>query len=73
MYAAYQSGQFSSRTPVRFSCSPWAFSARRNALARSLVEPNEIAPRSIRPGRRVVICCSSHSVPSRSRNDRKDP
>ena len=36
MYAAYQSGQFASRCPVRFSCSPWAASARRSALARSL-------------------------------------
>src|SRR6185369_17143732 len=38
MYAAYQSGQFSSRCPVRFSCCPWAASARRNALARSVAE-----------------------------------
>src|SRR5437879_7536439 len=38
MYAAYQSGQFSSRCPMRFSCCPWAASARRNALARSFAE-----------------------------------
>src|SRR6185369_2135775 len=42
MYAAYQSGQFSSRCPVRFSCSPWATSARRNAVARSLAEANVV-------------------------------
>src|SRR5260221_1113819 len=36
MYSAYQSGQFASRCPVRFSCCPWAASARRSALARSL-------------------------------------
>ena len=35
IYAAYQAGQFSSRCPVRFSCCPWAASARRSALARS--------------------------------------
>ena len=35
MYAAYQSGQSASSSPVRFSCSPWAASARRSALARS--------------------------------------
>ena len=38
MYAAYQSGQFSSRSPVRFSCSPWAADARRIALARSAAD-----------------------------------
>ncbi|MEK8104686.1 TetR/AcrR family transcriptional regulator [Micromonospora sp. M12] len=43
-YAAYQSGQFSSRSPVRFSCSPWAAAARRSALARSLAEPNDDDP-----------------------------
>jgi hypothetical protein len=42
MYAAYQSGQFASRCPVRFSCSPWAASARRSALARSAVDPNAV-------------------------------
>ena len=32
MYAAYQSGQFSSNSPPwRFSCSPWAAAARRSA------------------------------------------
>ena len=43
MYAAYQSGQFASASPIRFSCSPWAAEARRMAFARSLVEPNEVS------------------------------
>jgi hypothetical protein len=43
MYAAYQSGQFGSTSPMRFSCSPWATAARRIALARSLTEPNDVA------------------------------
>src|SRR5262245_35933519 len=44
MYAAYQSAQLASRTPVRFSCSPCAASARRSALMRSVVESNEVTP-----------------------------
>ena len=36
MNSAYQSGQFSSATPVRVSCSPWAAAARRSALAQEL-------------------------------------
>lgn len=35
MYSAYQSDQFASRWPVRFSCSPCAASARRNAAGAS--------------------------------------
>jgi hypothetical protein len=68
MYAAYQSGQFSSRCPpVRFSCSPCAAEARRSAFARS-------ARRRVRrlafhaAGNRSVISCSSHSLPSGSLN-----
>src|SRR5678816_1195834 len=34
MYFAYQSGQFASAPPMRFSCTPWAAAARRSALAR---------------------------------------
>src|ERR1051325_5015488 len=68
MYVAYQSGQFSSRCPVRFSCSPWAASARRKAPARSRAEPNEVAAESMRPGSRLVISCSSHVLPSGSLN-----
>ena len=49
MYSAYQSGQFASAAPMRFSCSPWAADARRIALARSLAEPNEVAAGSTRP------------------------
>src|ERR1700676_1877046 len=56
MYAAYQSGQFASRCPMRFSCSPWAASARRNALARSLSEPKEVAPGSTRLGSQFGDC-----------------
>src|ERR1041385_2399419 len=55
MYAAYQSGQLASRTPVRFSCSPCAASARRNALARSVTDPKEVTSESMRPGSRVEI------------------
>src|SRR4029078_5654783 len=32
-YVAYQSGQFASKPPVRFSCSPCADSARRTAAS----------------------------------------
>jgi hypothetical protein len=35
MYLAYQSGQSGSALPMRFSCSPWAASARRMASASS--------------------------------------
>src|SRR5262249_45008637 len=55
MYAAYQSDQFASRTPVSFSCSPWAASARRIAFAKSLAVANVVAAESMRPARRVVI------------------
>ena len=41
---------FLSRCPVRFSCSAWAPSARRSALARSGVDANAVPPVSIRPG-----------------------
>ena len=71
MYSAYQSGQFASRCPVRFSCSPWAASARRSALARSLAELNEVAAESMRPGSRVVISCSSQPLPSGSLKEAK--
>src|SRR5918995_6193509 len=37
MYSAYQSGQFSSRSPVRASCLPCASDARRSACARSYI------------------------------------
>jgi hypothetical protein len=53
MYAAYQSGQFASRCPVRFSCSAWAASARRSALVRSAVDAKVVAAASTRPGSRV--------------------
>ncbi len=51
MYSAYQSGQFSSRWPVRFSCSPCAAAARRSAAARSVGEAKVASP-STRPGNR---------------------
>src|SRR6202795_5216141 len=41
---------------MRFSCSPWAASARRNALARSLSEPKEVAPGSTRLGSQFGDC-----------------
>jgi len=53
MYAAYQSGQFASRCPVRFSCSQCAASARRRALARSFDEAKAVSARSMRPGSRL--------------------
>ena len=68
MYAAYQSGQFASASPVRFSCSPWAAAARRSALARSAADANAVSAASIRPGSRVVISCSSQPLPSGSLN-----
>ena len=51
MYAAYQSGQFSSRWPMRFSCSPWAASARRNALARSFADAKVVTAGVDAPGK----------------------
>ena len=66
MYAAYQSDQFGSATPVRFSCSPCAASARRIALARSPADAKDVDLESIRPGNRVVIYCSSQPLPSGS-------
>jgi hypothetical protein len=68
MYAAYQSGQFRSAAPMRFSCSPWATDARRIALARSDAEAKPVAFESMRPGNRVVTSCNSHSLPSGSLN-----
>ena len=68
MYSAYQSGQFGSVAPMRFSCWPCAASARRSALARSLAEQNEVTPESMRPGSRVVTSCSSQTLPSGSLN-----
>ena len=56
------SGQFASRCPLRLSCSPWAASARRSALARSAVDANADSVASIRPGSRAVIYCSSQPV-----------
>src|SRR5262245_17896690 len=66
MYSAYQSGQFASRTPVRFSCSPCAASARRNALANSATEANLVSFASTRPGKRAVTSCKTQLLPSGS-------
>src|ERR1700761_7511569 len=43
MYLAYQSGQFSSASPIRFSCSPCATEARRIASASSSADPYSVA------------------------------
>ena len=43
MYSAYQSGQFASCWPVRFSCSPCAAAARRSAVASSVDEVNVVS------------------------------
>src|SRR5262249_19296683 len=69
MYAAYHSGQFSSRCPVRFSCCPWAASARRNALARSFADAKVVVAESMRPGSRVVSSWNSQPLPSGSWNE----
>src|SRR5580692_563708 len=68
MYSAYQSGQFGSALPMRFSCSPCAADARRSALATSLAQPNEVEAGSTRPGSRVVTSCMSQLLPSGSLN-----
>ena len=39
---------------------------------RSLAEPNEVAPGSTRPGRRVVISCSNQTLPSGSLNEARE-
>jgi hypothetical protein len=72
MYAAYQSGQFSSAWPRRSSCSPWATDARRIASARSLADPNDVAAASTRPGSRLVTSWSSQPLPSGSLNEAKE-
>src|SRR5918997_4054567 len=72
MYAAYQSGQFGSVAPVRFSRPPWAADARPIALARSRAQLNLVAFGSMRPGNRAVISCSSQTLPSGSLNVRDD-
>ena len=72
MYAAYQSGQFSSALPMRFSCSPWAAAARRSACARSPTYAYVVSP-ATRPGNRVVSSCSSQTLPSGSLNAAYEP
>ena len=52
MYAAYQSGQFASGCPLRFSCSPCAAAARRIALAKSFADAKVVIAGSMRPGDR---------------------
>ncbi len=73
MYSAYQSGQFASRCPMRFSCSPWAAAARRRAAGQVAAEANEVLAASIRPGSRVVTSCSSQPLPSGSLKVAKEP
>src|SRR5487761_1165714 len=73
MYRAYQSGQFASAWPMRFSCSPCAADARRIASARSLAEADDVAAWSTRPGSRVVISWTSQPLPSGSRNETNEP
>ena len=73
MYSAYQSGQFGSAWPVRFSCSPWAASARRSAPARSLADAKDVVAGSIRPGSRVVTSWNSQPLPSGSLNEANEP
>ncbi len=57
MYSAYQSGQFASAAPVRFSCSPCAAAARRSASARSAADANAVVGRidaAGQPGRDLL-------------------
>src|SRR3954447_8320539 len=69
MYAAYQVGHCSSRTPpLRASCSPWAVATRISACSRSCTEPNDVAAVLMRPGSRVVTSWSSQVLPSGSAN-----
>jgi hypothetical protein len=56
-YSANQSGQSSSRRPIRFSCSPCAAAARRSAAARSAAEPEAVV--STRPGRRTSFAANT--------------
>ena len=73
MYAAYQSGQFSSLPlPSLVSYAPWACSARRSALARSLTDANVVVAGSIRPSSRFVTSWNSQPLPSGSRNEAND-
>jgi hypothetical protein len=55
-----------------FSWLPWALAARRSALSKSLAEPNEVAAASTRPGSRVVISCSSQTLPWGSLNSTRE-
>src|SRR6201999_569053 len=57
MYAAYQSCQFLSACPVRFSCSPCAASTRRSAAARSGTDVNDVTAASTPPGSRGGGTC----------------
>ncbi len=72
MYSAYQSGQFSSGWPVRFSCWPCAAAARRSACDRSYADAYVVSP-ATRPGNRVVTSCSSQLLPSGSLNVAYEP
>src|ERR1700734_1668967 len=73
MYAAYQSGQFGSAPPVRFSSSPRSAGARRIAFARSTVEANAVSVASTRPGNRDVISWNTQLFPSGSLNVANEP
>src|SRR4051812_28225505 len=70
MYSAYQSRQFSSCLPVRFSCSPCAAAARPKADERSAIEVKVVSA-STRPGNRVVTSWSNQPLPSGSLNEAK--
>src|SRR6516164_386610 len=62
MYSAYQSGQFGSGCPVRFSCSTCAASARRSAAASSVDEVNVVRLSPGRPGSVLLITNSVRGV-----------
>ena len=69
MYSAYQSGQFASCWPVRFSCSPCAAAARRSAVASSVDEVNVVSSKVDTSGNRTVISWNSQPFPSGSPNE----
>ena len=70
MKAAYQSGKFASRCPLRFSYSWWAASVRKSVLAKP---PWMRMPYQIRPGSRVVTSWTSHVLPSGSLKEQNEP
>jgi len=68
----YQSGQFASRCPVRFSVLAVCSLRTPKALARSFDEAKAVSARLDAPGQPGVISCNSHPLPSGSTECRKE-